>query len=511
MHFFAERSRLCAVIAARTSKHAAQQLCEAVRYATTVELRLDWFAGPAEAQKFLNFLAARSFRLPVQLIATCRRQNAGGKFGGSVLDQLRLLRSAIRAGCGWVDIELETVKAVPSLILEIYIRPAHNIVSFHDFRYMPGSKKLLQIVNQLNRICSDGPFEIFKIAAQCASLRDSMRLLKIVGNRSNSIVVPMGESASAARILSLRAGSRITYAPVKENTAPGQISLREFRKLYCGGNFDNGTRVYGVIGNPVEHSLSPNVFNAAFRSRKINAVYLPFLVSDLRDFVAAITPLGIRGFSVTLPFKQNILRLLDTCDALADSIGAVNTVAVRADGKLIGYNTDSAGVLFALKGRKISGSRILILGAGGAARAAAFTLVRAGASVYVCSRRREKAIELARTVHGGAVRRAALRELCFDVIINATPVGMYPHQKISPLTASELNCSLAFDMVYRPRETEFLRLAAKHGIEAVSGLEMFLAQAIAQWEIWTGTTAPRQAMRRAATEVLRLDEREKQA
>jgi len=509
MHRFMKNGRLCAVVAARTSSEALRQVHKALRYTTTVELRLDWLAGPAEVQKLLKSLGARRFRSAVEWIATCRRQNAGGKFRGSVIDQLRLLRSAIRAGCRWVDVEIETVQAVSLLLCLMYIKPAHGIVSFHDFRALPRPERLSQIVSQLNRICSDGPFETFKVAVKCASLRDSLRLLKIASRRSNSIVAPMGKLASAARILSLRAGSRMAYAPVEQSTAPGQISLRQFRELYRGGDFDSGTRVYGVIGNPVEHSLSPLLFNAGFQARKLNSVYLPFLVSDLRDFMAAVKPLGIRGFSVTLPFKQKLLRFLDGCDALADSIGAVNTVTVRADGTLIGYNTDSVGILVALKRQAISGSRILILGAGGAARAAAFTLMQAGASLYVCSRRRGKAIELARAVHGDAVQRTGLRKRFFDVIINATPVGMYPRERSSPLRASELNCSLAFDMVYRPRKTHFLRLAAERGIDTVSGLEMFLAQATAQWEIWTGTEAPRDAMRRAVEKALRLDERKK--
>jgi 3-dehydroquinate dehydratase/shikimate dehydrogenase len=230
-------------------------------------------------------------------------------------------------------------------------------------------------------------------------------------------------------------------------------------------------------------------------------------VRELDDFVAAIEPLGLQGFSITLPHKQDILRHLDDCDPLAAEIGAVNTVVVRGRGKLFGYNTDYVGVLRALERRMpIAGSRVLIVGAGGAARAVAFALARGGAAVAICARRIERARKLALAVHGEAIPRTALRREFFDAIVNATPVGMHPHTNDSPLEARELNCRLVFDTIYRPRETKLLQLAARRGIETVSGVEMFLAQGIAQWEIWMGERAPEAAMRRAVVAALRSEE-----
>jgi len=243
--------------------------------------------------------------------------------------------------------------------------------------------------------------------------------------------------------------------------------------------------------------------NAAFEARRMNAVYLPFLVSDLKDFISAIKPLGIRGFSITLPHKQAILGHLGDCDPLALKIGAVNTVVVRAAGKLYGYNTDYVGVLRALEKRlPLAGSRVLLLGAGGAARAVAFALAQAGSSVCISSRRLAPARALARLVGGEALARKQIRGEFFDAIVNATPVGMHPHAAASPLESFELNCRLVFDTIYRPRTTLLLKLAAKRGIETVSGFEMFLAQGMAQWEIWTGQRAPENVMRRAASAAL---------
>jgi shikimate dehydrogenase len=230
-------------------------------------------------------------------------------------------------------------------------------------------------------------------------------------------------------------------------------------------------------------------------------------VHDLRDFLAAVPEFGIHGFSVTHPHKQGILKYLKECDPLASEIGAVNTVVVRRDGSLYGCNTDYLGVLRALEKKlRIKGSRILIFGAGGAARAAAFALVRSGAAVAICARREKAARELARAFGGETVPRAALRTEFFDAILNATPVGMHPHDGVSPLAPSELHCRLVMDLINRPQRTQLLKIAARKGIATVPGVEMLIAQGIAQWEIWMEKRAPEASMRRAVLAALRAEE-----
>jgi 3-dehydroquinate dehydratase/shikimate dehydrogenase len=330
-----------------------------------------------------------------------------------------------------------------------------------------------------------------------------LRVLNLARGKNKVIAVPMGEAGLPARILALRAGSAWAYAPVESVTAPGQVPLGEFKRDYRADQLNERTRVFGVIGNPVSHSLSPRMQNAAFAARKINAVFLPFLVPTLGDFLGAIQPLGISGFSVTIPYKRQIMRFLEDCDRLAMEIGAVNTVVVHGRA-LHGYNTDYIGVLRALERRiALPEARILILGAGGAARAAAFALARGGSSVFICARRPHRAKELARAVGGLEIPRARLRREKFDVIVNATPAGMYPHSNTSPLDAAELNCRLLFDIVYRPLKTKLMQLAERRGIETVSGLEMFLAQGMEQFEIWTGKSAPESVMRRTVLEALK--------
>jgi 3-dehydroquinate dehydratase/shikimate dehydrogenase len=481
-----------------------RQLLRALESTGTVELRLDWLAQDREIARFLSRLAAKTSWVVARatLIATCRRREAGGRYRGTIAKQLIHLAEALRAGCEWYDLEVESASRCPDELLDVLLGEGRQITSAHFFRASP--KNLRRVAADLSCKRPDA----IKIAAQCKSLADARRVLGVARGRRDVIAVPMGDVALPMRILALREGSSLGYAPVENVTAPGQILLEEMRALYRAESISRRTRVYGVIGNPIGHSLSPQLQNAGFQARKMDAVYLPFLVRDLRDFIQAVGPLRMKGFSVTLPHKQSILRYLDDCEGLAASIGAVNTVSVRAGGKLYGYNTDYVGVLRALEQRvPLRGSRVLIFGAGGVARAIAFALARAGASVCVCARRPDQAIALARASRAEAIARKHLRSEFFDAIVNATPVGMYPKTEGSPLEARELNCRLVFDTIYRPRVTKLLQLAVRRGIESVSGVEMFLAQGTAQWEIWTGERAPEKAMRKAVFDALEREEK----
>lgn len=494
------RDKICGVVAAGDAVTMMRELGRALRLTRTVELRLDYLRDDAQISHFLRLLAAKKSR--ATLIATCRRREAGGLYRGSAARQLVHLADALRAGCAWYDLDIETAAKCPPELLEALLGRGRRLVSAHFFRRMP--KNLAPVVKSMARFRPDA----IKIAAQCDSIAESLRVLGLTRGRRNVVAIPMGEAALSARLLALREGSALAYAPVGTATAPGQVTLAAAIEMYRADRIHRRTRIYGVIGDPIAHSLSPQLQNAGFHARRINAVYLPFLVRDLRDFLAAIEPLGIAGFSVTIPHKQSILRHLDGCDPLAAAIGAVNTVVVRGGGKLFGYNTDYVGVLRALgKRMALRGSRVLILGAGGAARAVAFALAQSGAAVCVCARRWPRAQALAREVRGEAVKRGRLRKEFFDAIVNSTPVGMHPHTQVSPLEARELNCRLVFDTIYRPRVTKLLEMAARRGIETVSGVEMFVAQGTAQWEIWTGERAPVEIMRRAALEALDREEK----
>jgi 3-dehydroquinate dehydratase/shikimate dehydrogenase len=503
------QDRICGVVAAPTAAQAETEVRNAaVRYGTRIlELRLDYLRSPAERAAFFRRLPR--LRRGLTLIATCRSRRGGGRFAGRAAAELAVLAQAVRAGCQWCDIELEVAGQLPRNELHRALSPARILVSAHDFRRTPRS--LGSLVRRLGRCGGDA----VKVATACGSLTDTRRLLDLVGRRRDVVVVPMGDDALAARVLALREGSALAYASIGQATAPGQVSLDSLQTIYrLGRRFGasrtgpaRSTRIYGVIGNPIGHSLSPLMHNAAFAERKVNAILLPFHVKNLRDFVASVEPLGIAGFGVTLPHKQAILRYLDDCDSLAAQVGAVNTVVVRRGGRLYGYNTDYVGVLRAIERRvPLRGSRVLLMGAGGAARAAAFALAHAGAVVAICARRPARARALARAVAGSVVERPSLRREFFDAIVNCTPVGMHPGGG-SPLQARELNCRVVMDLIYRPRKTELLRIAERRGIEVISGAEMFVAQGVAQWEIWNGERAPEAAMRSAVNAALDREER----
>jgi 3-dehydroquinate dehydratase/shikimate dehydrogenase len=494
------KSRVCAVAAAAIATEMTRQVRAALRETPTVELRLDWLRSAAERRKFLAWLKRQKFDKPMVLMATCRRTTAGGKFRGGIEEEMYWLRQAKEAGCAWCDIEVETSRELPDKTVRGYGVPTRVLLSVHDFESTPASVRDTEVADH-RRVAA------VKIAARANTIADSMRLLGLARGSKNFVAVPMGEIGLPARILALREGSALAYAPVGEATAPGQVSMREMLHLYRAHELTRKTRVFGVIGDPVSHSLSPLLHNTGFIARDVDAVYLPFLVHRLTDFLDVVERLGIRGFSVTLPHKQTILRYLKECDALAAEIGAVNTVVVRRDGSLYGSNTDYVGVLETLAAKmRLRGSRVLVFGAGGAARSAAFALARNGAQVVICARREHTGKELARAVNGEFLGRRALSSEKFEAIINATPVGMYPHSKISPLSARELNCGIVMDLIYRPLDTELLKIARKKGISAVSGVEMFLAQGFAQWELWTGKSAPKTGMRRAVLHSLRAEE-----
>jgi 3-dehydroquinate dehydratase/shikimate dehydrogenase len=462
----------------------------------TVELRLDWLETDAERRRFLNGLRRHVSRTAT-FLATCRRKEGGGKFRGDIARQLDWLKQAREAGCRWCDIEMETFRELPDGFLRAYPVPPRILLSIHDFKRMPKLPKRIVVSEH-------GQVDAVKIAAHARTIADSVRLLKVAWRSRNLVAVPMGEVGLPARLLALREGSELSYAPVEEATAPGQISLKEMLQLYRPHLLTRLTRVYGVIGDPIGHSLSPLLHNTGFATRGVNAVYLPFLVQQLGDFLKAVPDFGVKGFSVTIPHKRAILKHLKECEPLAAEIGAVNTVVVQRDGSLYGCNTDYVGVLRALQRKmRIADSRVLILGAGGSARAAAFALARAGAQVSICARRENAAKELASAVGGEAVPRRALRTQSFDAILNATPIGMHPHEGISPLSVHELQCGIVMDLIYRPETTKLLESAAQKGIATVSGVNMFLAQGFAQWEIWTGKRAPEAAMRRAVLAALR--------
>src|SRR5258708_31761238 len=289
---------------------------------------------------------ARCGSIGCALTQGARRVSAGwaggGKVAGSVDRELYWLIQAREAGCQWCDLEVETLRKLPGQSVREYPVPPRVLLSVHDFERTPDLPRSMNSPPH-------GGVDAVKIAAEARTIHDSLRLLRLARSSKNFVAVSMGEAGLPARILALREGSALAYAPVAEATAPGQVSLHELKHLYRAHALTRRTRVYGGIGDPIGHSLSPLLHNTRFAARRVDAVYLPFLVRQLSDFLAAVPEFGIRGFSVTIPHKQAILNHLKECEPLAADIGAVNTVVVRRDGLLDGCNTDYVGVLPALQ------------------------------------------------------------------------------------------------------------------------------------------------------------------
>jgi 3-dehydroquinate dehydratase/shikimate dehydrogenase len=459
---------------------------------TFTEFRLDYLPDPSAGIEVL-----RKFRKSypdAQLLATCRHHSAAGRFKGSLDRQIEVLEDALRAGATFVDLEIESAEKLKRAVAELCaLGPV--CVSYHNFEKTP----LLEPI--LRRLIKQEA-DVYKIATTVRKPTDNFRLCEFARAHHDHplIAIGMSEIGLASRILVAPFASLFTYAsPMTENgTAPGQISAKLMRGLYRSEKLTKQTHLYGVIASPVAHSKSPLIHNRAFHARRIDAVYLPFLVPPLQlpDWMKFAAKMPVHGFSVTIPHKQRILNHLDIVGPLAKRIGAVNTVWRKA-GKWRGANTDAEGVLKPLSRHlRLARSSILIAGYGGAARAAAIALSDAAAHITVTGRNTKKAQALAAAVKGEAI---TVREACarhFDVLVHATPLGMLPNPETC-LFNDAIPADVVFDMVYNPRETLLLKHAAEQGLAVIPGIEMLLEQAAHQFEIWTGETAPRTVMREA--------------
>jgi 3-dehydroquinate dehydratase / shikimate dehydrogenase len=462
------------------------------------ELRLDYLRDYDRLEQDLHQMLAR-LHYP-QTIATCRRQQAGGQFSGSVEEQISILRAASRAGCQWVDIEIESVAALHNSWVRQFA-PAKVIVSYHNYSSTPA---LAAIYRKLARL----PVQVIKIASYARGLQDNLKVFKLLKShrRQHPMLVAhaMGSSGICSRVLAFRWGCPFTYASVGNHAgvAGGQLPADVMREVYRVEHIDRKTQLFGVVGTKASLSLSPAMQNIAFQAKRVNALYLPCETQRLSDFLNFARALGFVGFSVTMPFKRPMMRELDWVDPLATEIGACNTVAIRR-GKWMGWNTDSAAVIEVLTKRlRLEGSRILILGAGGAARAAAYALRAKKANVLIAARREPVGRRLARLVGAQAIPWDSADGLDVDAVINATPVGMPPYTEASPIDLARLRTRVVFDMVYYPLETRFLSDARGRGLVTITGIEMLVAQGARQFEIWTGQAAPRALMEQAARQAI---------
>ena len=491
--------KICISVCAETAAELLKQIKRAEDLADVIEIRFDCLKK-REFEKF-NY----SFPYKENHIFTFRPKEQGGKRELS-LKEREVFWASGKDFCGG-DFEEDVVEENTWLFEPI-------ICSHHDFTGVPYN--LIQIYERIKS--ANANIDVIKIAVQANDITDTIPIWKLLekAKSENRQIIPiaMGESGKWTRILGLAHGAFMTYASLDagQETAPGQISARDLIEVYRAKELDEETEVYGIIGGNTSYSMSPYIHNAAFKFHNLNFVFVPLQMQNLDEFIRRMVKpetreikLNFKGFAVTIPHKQAIIKHLDYLDETAEKIGAVNTVKIT-DGKLYGYNTDAHGFIEPLKTAygDLKNAKVAVLGAGGAARACVYALKKEGASVTVFARDLMKAETLANEFQVGSetlnTQHSALGT--FDIVVNATPLGTKGSlENETPLTAEEIkNVHLAYDLVYNPLETRFLREAKSVNVPTVSGLAMLIAQAMEQQRIWTGFDAPMKEMSRVALE-----------
>ena len=471
-------AKLCVTVTADTMAELRARR-DAVEDADLVELRLDFVKDPSAAAA----LAGR--KKPV--VVTCRPRSEGGRFTGSEEERRAILGEALALGAEYVDLEFKGACA------DLMERTGGRriILSHHNFTGMPADLK-----ETAQAMLASGA-EVVKLAVTAHSLGDCLTLRAIgASTRVPIALIAMGEAGLASRVLASWMGSCWTYAG--DGIAPGQLPVKRMHEEYRFRRIGARTAVYGVLGRPVSHSVSPAMHNAAFRAAHLDAVYLPLAASDYADFEAFAAQANLAGVSVTAPFKIHAFERADECDAVSRRIQSVNTLR-REHGKWLGCNTDVTGFLAPLESAlRLPGVRATILGAGGAARSVSVALASAGVKVTIAARRTDQAQSVA-ALTGAATTAWPPDPASWDLLVNATPVGTAPGVGASPLPDDYLfHGGVVYDLVYNPPQTRFLEQAARAGCRTIGGLDMLVAQAQAQFEWWTGGKPADRVMREAA-------------
>ncbi|KAJ0975637.1 hypothetical protein J5N97_017602 [Dioscorea zingiberensis] len=503
---------VCASLVAPSPEDMAREMGIAADHgADLVELRLDSLAS-FNPRPHLHFLLKHR---PLPVIVTFRPKWEGGEYEGDENWRLDALRLAMEFGADYVDIELQ---AAQEFVESISVKKPENfklIVSSHNYQTTPSIEELGNLVSRIQAVGAD----IVKIATSPVDISDVTRMFKMLAHCQEEQQVPMigmvmGERGLVSRLLCPKFGGYLTFCSLNigKESAPGQPTITDLMNLYRIKQIRTDTMVLGLIGKPVGHSKSPLLHNAALNSVGINAVYVPFLVDDLASFLKAFSYPDFAGFSVGIPHKVTAITCCDEVDPIAKCIGAVNTIVRRpSDGKLIGYNTDYVGAISAIEDGirgligdhsielPLDGRIFVVIGAGGAGKALAYGAKAKGARVVIANRTYAGAKALAESVGCDALLFTELESFNPEkgmVLANTTSVGMQPNVHDTPIAKSALgHYDLVFDAVYTPKETRLLREAKESGIPVVSGVEMFIRQAMKQFDLFTGLPAPEEMMR----------------
>ena len=497
-------SLICAPVTETRVEPYLTSIREAELTADAIELRLDYLPAESLTQLIVE-LSSDIARIHKPLLFTFRPRKQGGKRDLTLRDRRDFWRGLspeiINPGA-FVDFELDLVESFAG---ELPPAPWSQVVcSWHDFAETPDD-----LIARYDRMAST-PAAVVKIATQANHITDCLRIFELIEyakGKKPLIALAMGLPGLMTRALALSRGAMLTFGSLRRGaeSAAGQPTVAELRDLYRVKKLTRKSEIFGVIGNPVSHSRSPLMHNAALKALNRDGVYLPFEVDDVASFVCDFVhprtkklDWNLRGLSVTIPHKLSIIPFLEVVDATAKTIGAVNTVVVEGDG-LHGYNTDVIGAMKPLDEMiDVKGARVAVVGAGGSARAVCYGLKERGARVTIYARDLKKAQPLADEFNA----RTALLESFegeADVVINCAPIGMRDHSEgRSPIAAETLKgVKLVYDLIYTPEETALLRDAKQAGCQTLGGLAMLVGQATEQFRLWTGVDAPVDVMWRA--------------
>ncbi len=491
---------ICVVIGRTRHKMVQIEIQEAAkRGARMIELRLDFLA---KAPDFKRLLADK----PCPVVATVRRPADGGRWSGSEEARQMLLRQAIVAGFDWVDLETDVADTIKRF------GKVKRIVSYHNLREAP------QDLEQIHaRMCKQDA-DVVKLAVLAHQPADNLRLLDLVKNAPKpTVAFCLGDLGLPSRILGAKYGAPFTYAAFNKERglAPGLPSLDDMKNVYHYERVNADSKVFGVVGDPVGHSLSPLIHNTAFAHLDLNAVYVGFRVpaGDLGPFLNVFDRVPVRGYSVTIPHKEAAAELAERRDATVDETKAANTLVRDPEGGFTAYNTDSPAAVQSLLANlppgpdgeptTLAGRTVMLLGAGGVARAVAHGLKAQGSLPTIVNRTPDRSHRLAEEVGCRAMDWAARHSILADLVINCTSVGMQPNVDESPLHNSYLKPGLTvMEMVYTPEQTLLVKEARSRGCHVITGVDMFVRQAALQFKLFTGREPPLELMRKVVKKAL---------
>jgi len=493
---------ITASIMPSSQKEATTLLEKALAKGELAEIRIDLISD-------LNLLEISNRFDKQRIIITNRKKDEGGSFEGSESERISPLIDALKIGFGFIDIEFSSIDSLQNLISKKreFNSKTNIIISYHNFEETP--QNLKEILSQMENQGQD----IVKLVAHANDISDNLIIKDLLSSKSSQskkfISFLMGEKGELSRILCSSWGSYTSYAPLKGvgKTAPGQIPIEILNEVYRANLINSNFDIYGLIGNPVKESIGYYVHNKLFSYYNIDAVYLNFLVDDLDKFMSSFNG-QFKGLCVTMPFKEKIIPYLNKIDSTAQKIGAINTIKEN-NGGLFGTNTDWMGAVYSIeKSTPIKNKRVLILGAGGAGKAIAFGISNRQGEVIISNRDKKKALELSKNLGTESISWEYRNDVEFDILINATKIGMFPEENNCPMGdsffAKDLSGITVFDAIYSPIDTSLLMRSKKQGAKIANGLDMYIGQAMAQFELWTGIKPSSEKMEKFSKEALEM-------